>query len=45
VAATRVHKVEVQELFARLTGQFEDAAALATEGYRAGLLPVLAVRL
>jgi hypothetical protein len=40
-----VHKVEVQELFARLTSQFEDAAALAAEGYPAGLLPVVAVTL
>ena len=28
---------EIQELFARLTAQFEDCAALAAEGQRAGL--------
>lgn len=28
---------EIQELFARLTAQFEDCAALADEGQRAGL--------
>ncbi|MEZ5747443.1 hypothetical protein [Defluviimonas sp. SAOS-178_SWC] len=28
---------EMQELFARLTAQFEDCAALAAEGQRAGL--------
>jgi hypothetical protein len=40
-----VPEIEVQELFARLTGQFEDAAALATEGQLAGLAPEAAVRL
>ena len=28
---------EIQELFARLTAQFEDCAALAAEGHQAGL--------
>lgn len=28
---------ELQEIFARLTAQFEDCAALAAEGQRAGL--------
>ena len=28
---------EIQELFARLTAQFEDCAALAVEGQRFGL--------
>ena len=40
-----VHEIDVQELFARLTGQFEDAAALAAEGQRPGLTPEVAVRL
>ena len=40
-----MQEIEVQELFARLTGQFEDAAALAAEGQRAGLPPEVAVRL
>lgn len=40
-----VHEIEVQELFARLTSQFEDAATLAAEGQRAGLTPEVAVRL
>lgn len=40
-----MHQIEVQELFARLTSQFEDAAALATEGQRVGLAPQAAVRL
>lgn len=40
-----VHEIEVQELFARLTSQFEDAAALAAEGQRAGLPSEVAVRL
>lgn len=40
-----MHEIEVQELFARLTSQFEDAAALAAEGQRAGLLSEEAVRL
>lgn len=34
---------EIQELFAKLTGQFEDAAALAAEGQRAGLTKEIAV--
>ncbi|MBN8630054.1 MAG: hypothetical protein J0L76_04270 [Rhodobacterales bacterium] len=37
--------IEVQELFARLTGQFEDAAALAAEGQRARLTKEIAVTL
>jgi len=32
-----VQDTEIQELFARLTAQFEDCAALAAEGQRAGL--------
>lgn len=40
-----MHEIEVQELFARLTSQFEDAAALAADGQRAGLAPEVAVRL
>ena len=32
-----VQDTEMQELFARLTAQFEDCAALAAEGQRAGL--------
>ena len=40
-----MHEIEVQELFARLTSQFEDAAALAAEGQCAGLAPEVAVRL
>jgi len=40
-----VHEIEVQELFARLTSQFEDAAALAAEGQRPGLTSEVAVRL
>lgn len=40
-----MHEIELQELFARLTSQFEDAAALAAEGQRAGLTPEVAVRL
>jgi hypothetical protein len=35
--ATQVPEVEIQEIFARLTSQFEDAAAHAAEGQRAGL--------
>lgn len=38
-------EVEIQELFARLTGQFEDAAALAAEGQCAGLSKEIAVTL
>ena len=38
-------EVEVQEPFARLTSQFEDAAALAAEGQRPGLAPEVAIRL
>ncbi|MCB1471171.1 MAG: hypothetical protein KDK08_29295 [Rhizobiaceae bacterium] len=37
--------MKVQELFARLTSQFEDAATLAAEGQRPGLTPEVAVRL
>ena len=40
-----VHEIEVQELFARLTSQFEDAATLAAEGQRPRLTPEVAVRL
>lgn len=40
-----MHEIEVQELFARLTSQFEDAAALAAEGQRPGLPSEMAVRL
>ena len=40
-----MQEMEIQELFARLTALFEDAAALATEGQTARLLPELAVRL
>lgn len=40
-----MHEIEVQELFARLTSQFEDAATLAAEGQRPGLTPEVAVRL
>lgn len=38
-------EIEVQELFARLTGQFEDAATLAAEGQRVGLVTDVAVRM
>ena len=38
-------EVEIQELFARLTGQFEEAAAVAAEGQRPGLPSEVAVRL
>ena len=40
-----MREIEIQELFARLTSQFEDAAALAAEGQRAGLAPEIAARL
>jgi len=40
-----VHEIDVQELFARLTSQFEDAAALAAEGQRPGLPREVAIRL
>lgn len=40
-----MQEIEVQELFARLTGQFEDAAALAAEGQRAGFPNEVTVRL
>ena len=36
---------EIQELFARLTAQFEDCAALAAEGQRVGLSPARAAGL
>lgn len=36
---------EIQELFARLTAQFEDCAALAAEGQRAGLSQATAAAL
>jgi len=45
VEATQVQQIEVQELFAGLTSQFEDAAALAAEGQHPGLTPEVAVRL
>lgn len=37
--------MKVQELFARLTSQFEDAATLAAEGQRPGLPRKVAIRL
>ncbi len=40
-----MREIEIQELFARLTSQFEDAAALAAEGQRPRLTPEVAVRL
>lgn len=40
-----MQEIEVQELFARLTSQFEDAATLAAEGQRPGLPSEVAVRL
>lgn len=36
---------DIEELFARLTAQFEDGAALAAEGQRAGISPEQAARL
>ena len=36
---------EIQELFAQLTAQFEDCAALAAEGQRAGLSQATAAAL
>lgn len=40
-----MQEIELQELFARLTSQFEDAATLAAEGQRPELTPEVAVRL
>ena len=40
-----VQDTEMQELFARLTAQFEDCAALAAEGQRAGLSQARAAEL
>jgi hypothetical protein len=45
VEATQVQEIAVQKLFARLTGQFEDAAALSANGQRAWLKLDVAVRL